>query len=398
MIHPRIVDDTSELQELVPAWRRLLARASNAQPVLTPLWLLTWWGQFGGGDGRMLRVIAAEEDGELVGLVPLLLRTCTHRRVIPVRRVELLATGEDEADEIGSDYVGGLALVDRHDEVARATADAFVDGALGEWDELRMPAMSGDDPLVLALRQAFRGQGIAAEVTATGQSPFIPLPGTWDEYLGSLGSSRRYTVSRTLRELEKWAGKRGWALRHAVTEADLREGRRVLEDLHTRRWQSAGRTGVFASTRFAGFHDEVMPRLLAGEDGASLDLSWLVVKGEPVAASYSIRFGRKVHFYQSGRSMDVPKSFSPGIAIHALAIQRAIADGLCEYDFLAGASRYKRDLALDSRPIVTLRAVAPGLRSRTVEAARLLAEGAIARARAVRGVRRPVERAGEPAP
>jgi len=172
----------------------------------------------------------------------------------------------------------------------------------------------------------------------------------------------------------------------------------VLEDLHARRWQSAGRTGVFASARFAAFHDEVMPRLLAGEDGASLDLSWLVVKGEPVAASYSIRFGQKVHFYQSGRSMDVPKSFSPGIAIHGLAIQRAIADGLHEYDFLAGASRYKRDLALDARPIVTLRAVAPGLRSRTVEAARLLAEGAIARARAVRGMGRPAERAGEPAP
>jgi len=221
MIHPRIIDSASELAELVPAWRRLLARASNAQPVLTPLWLLTWWAQFGGGDGRMLRVVVVEDSGELVGLVPLLLRTGTHRRVIPVRRVELLGSGEDEADEIGSDYLGGLAVNGRHHEVARATALAFVEGALGEWDELRMPAMSGDDALVPELREAFRARGIAAEVTTTGQCPFIALPATWDGYLGALGSSRRYTVSRTLRELAKWAGKRGWALRHAVTEAEL---------------------------------------------------------------------------------------------------------------------------------------------------------------------------------
>ena len=102
-----------------------------------------------------------------------------------------------------------------------------------------------------------------------------------------------------------------------------------------------------------------MPRLWAGEDGASLELLWLVVRGEPIAASYNVVFGNKVYFYQSGRRMDVPKAVRPGIAMHALAIQRSIEAGRREYDFLQGASRYKRDLALASRALVTLRAVAP---------------------------------------
>ena len=382
----RIVTDVSELEGLVPAWRRLLGRAVHAEPVRTPLWLLAWWRQFGEADGRALRVVAVEEGGELVGLVPLALRVAAHRRAIPVRRVELLGTGEEEADEIASDYVGGLVAEGWQDEVARGVADALVDSSLGEWDELRLPAMSSEDPFVPRLAEALRARGLAAAVTRSGEAHFAALPRAWSTYLRELGSSRRYVVTRSLRELDRWAGEGGWELRSALTASDLDEGRRVLHDLHAQRWAAAGRRGVFASAPFKRFHDEVMPRLWAGEDGATLDLLWLVVRGEPIAASYSVVFGNKVYFYQSGRRMDVPKAVRPGIAMHALAIKRSIEVGRREYDFLQGASRYKRDLARGSRALVTLRAVAPHLRGRAVEAVRRLAERTIAQ---VRGRRRP---------
>jgi CelD/BcsL family acetyltransferase involved in cellulose biosynthesis len=391
----RIVTDVSELEGLVPAWRRLLGRAVHAEPVRTPLWLLAWWRQFGEADGRALRVVAVEEAGELVGLVPLALRAAAHRRAIPVRRVELLGTGEDEADEIASDYVGGLVAEGWQDDVARGVADALVDSSLGEWDELRLPAMSSEDPFVPRLAEALRARGLAATVTRSGEAHFVPLPRAWSTYLRDLGSSRRYVVTRSLRELDRWAGEGGWELRSARTASDLDEGRRVLHDLHAQRWAAAGRRGVFASGRFKRFHDEVMPRLWAGEDGATLDLLWLVVRGEPIAASYSVVFGDKVYFYQSGRRMDVPKAVRPGIAMHALAIKRSIEAGRREYDFLQGASRYKRDLARGSRALVTLRAVAPHLRGRAVEAVRRLAERTIAQ---VRGRRRPWRGAPTAAP
>ena len=91
------------------------------------------------------------------------------------------------------------------------------------------------------------------------------------------------------------------------------------------------------------------------------------------------------YFYQSGRRVDVPKAVRPGIALHALAIRASIESGLREYDFLAGASRYKRELALATRPLVTLRAVGTGrcARGRWRRCASL-AERAIARVRAVR--------------
>ncbi len=386
----RILTDLSELEAVLPSWRRLLAGAVHAEPVRTPLWLLAWWRQYGDADGRAMRAIAVEEGGELIGLVPLATRRTTHRGTIPVRRAELLGTGEDEADEIASDYVGGLAARGRQDDVARLVADAIVDRAIGDWDELRLPAMNCEDPLVPRLAEALRARGLAASVTRSGEAHFVTLPRAWSTYLRDLGSSRRYIVTRSLRELDRWAGVGGWELRSAATAPDFEEGRRVLQELHAERWTAAGHGGVFASARFKAFHDEVMPRLWAGEDGASLELLWLLVRGQPIAASYNVVFGNKVYFYQSGRRMDVPKAVRPGIAMHALAIQRSIELGRREYDFLQGASRYKRDLAHASRALVTLRAVAPHLRARAVETARMMAERAIARVRARRRAQHPM--------
>src|SRR5258708_18317177 len=99
MLRARVIDESAELERLTPQWRGLLEGASHPQPVLTPLWLLAWWREFGASDGRSLRVVVVEDDGDLVGLVPLSHRNTAHRRAIPVRRLELLATGENEADE-----------------------------------------------------------------------------------------------------------------------------------------------------------------------------------------------------------------------------------------------------------------------------------------------------------
>jgi peptidoglycan/xylan/chitin deacetylase (PgdA/CDA1 family)/CelD/BcsL family acetyltransferase involved in cellulose biosynthesis len=384
VLRTRVVVDVSELERLVPEWRRLLQRAAHAQPVLTPLWLLAWWREFGEADGRSMRAVAIEDGSELVGLVPLAWRRTVHRVAIPVRRLELFATGETETDEICSEYVGALVARGKEDDVARATSRAICDGVLGEWDELSMTAMSAEDPLVPRLVGALRADGIAAHTEQSGECPYVPLPRNWAEYLSALGSARRYVVSRSVRELDKWVGASNWEMCRARTPAELLEGKRVLRKLHAERWAASGRSGVFASARFARFHDEVMPRLLAGEDGISLELQWLQARGEPIAAMYNFVYAGKVYFYQSGRRVDVPRGVRPGIAMHAIAIRASIEAGRREYDFLGGASRYKRDLALAIRPLVTLRAVAPSLRARAVDAARALAERAIARVRAAR--------------
>ncbi|MBI2392721.1 MAG: GNAT family N-acetyltransferase [Deltaproteobacteria bacterium] len=356
------------LDALAPEWEDLLARSATPEPVLSPTWLCAWWRVFGGG--RALRVVAFREQGRLIGLAPLAARLFLHRRVLPFRRVELLGSGEDEADEICSEYLGVVAERGREDDVAAALADLVVDGRLGAVDELLFPAMSGDTRGPRALADAFAARGFDVDLAETSRAPHVPLPKTFDAWLSALPSEHRYLVRRSLRDFEAWSAGTT-RVNVASTSAELAEGLRVLRALHGERWSEERADGAFASTRFRAFHEEVMPALLSR---GALELSWITVRDAPIAALYNIVWNGKVHFYQGGRAVDVPAKIRPGIVAHAFAIRRAIERGLSEYDFLAGTARYKLQLATATRPLVALRVTRRSRRERV----RLGVEEAIA--------------------
>jgi CelD/BcsL family acetyltransferase involved in cellulose biosynthesis len=387
-----VVCDPQRLEQLAPAWLELLGRSGSNEPVLTPLWLLTWWRVFGPEGGRRLRIACFHQGGRLVGLAPFLRRRHWYRPGIPFRRLEPLGTGERSADAIYPEYLNVIAEQGAEAEVAAALAAALTGGALGGWDEWLLPLAAGDSPLLPQLAAAFGARGLTCDCQATASAPYIPLPATWDDYLQKLSSSRRHFVRQSLRRFEEWAGAAGRL--HAVSgPADLEEGKRALTALHQNRW--GAREGKFGSPRFAAFHDRILPGLL---EAGALELLWLSVRGEPVAAVYNIVWNGKVYFYQNGRKPDVPHGQRPGIVLHAHAIRRAIAAGRREYDFLSGGEHYKGQLALASRPVVQLRVT----RRSPLERLRTVAEGGIGWARALRNRLRssrggPAE-GGEPPP
>jgi CelD/BcsL family acetyltransferase involved in cellulose biosynthesis len=370
MLRVRLVTDIAELIAIREAWEDLVKRSSCNEPMLTPDWLLAWWRVFCGAQGRALRAALFFDGTRLLGLAPLSERPCRHRTGIPFRRLELLASGEDEADEICSVYLGVIVERGAESDVAHALADALAGTLLGRWDELVMPAMRADSALPVLLAQKLRHHGLQARIEVTHASPYIALPSRWEDYLGALSASHRYLVRRSMRDLESWAG---GALRfeRARTSAELERGRELLYRLHSERWSAKGRAGVFASPRFREFHDEVMPALF---DRGALDLAWLQARGEPIAALYNIVWQNKLYFYQSGRKVDLPKGLRPGIAMHAYAIRTAIAEGRREYDFLDSPCRYKLALALSTRPLVELRATRPSLGDSARRAAELVAQ------------------------
>ena len=369
----RIIRKSRDLSPFEPAWRDLLDRSSTDEPTLTPLWLGAWWRVFGARDGRQLRMTLFFDGGRLVGMAPLLSRRHWYRTGIPFRRLELLASGEPEADEICSDYLGVIAERGQEEAVVTGLVAALSSELLGAWDELVLPAMDGEGPTARLLTAALEQARIPVESEITGACPYISLPTSWEDYLGSLPPGGRYVITRSLRTFDQWA--QGDAELHEVrTPADLELGERVLQTLHGDRWRADAQGGAFSSPRFTAFHQEVMASLLA--EGA-LELLWLTVRGDPVAVVYNVVWKGKVYFYQGGRKVDVPKGVRPGIVLHAHAIRRAIAAGRREYDFLAGASRYKMQLATGTRPLARVRAVGSPL----LEAARRAADRGVGEAR-----------------
>ena len=351
----QVIGDPAQLAALSAEWSELLAASDMSSPAMSPVWMAAWWRVFGGQDGRELRAVGFRDGGgRLVGLAPLAVRRVWRRPGLPTRLLELIPSGEREADEILSDYLAVVAARGFEQRVADGLAGLLRSGGLGSWDELVMPRMSTDSVIVPLLGAALERAGVM-HLEVTGGSPYIPLPATWDQYLARLSGSKRRLVRTSLRDFEKWSGGRS-SLHVARNAAELEEGSRILRELHEARWREEGKSGVFSSPLFTAFHAEVMPALLARGE---LELMWLCAPEEPVAATYNIVWNGAVHFYQSGRRMDLPRELRPGVVLHALAIRRSIELGRREYDFLAGASRYKQDLALAVRPLCSIRLVRP---------------------------------------
>lgn len=366
MLHTRVLRRTADLAAIEAAWRTLLG--PEPELVRTPTWLLSWWRVMGSIGGRELCAITVHDDGKLVGLWPLLRRVALEKGAVPFRRLEALGSGEDPADEVCSDYLGPIVAGGEpsyRQAIVDALVGAVVDGAAGTWDDLVLPAMPEEDPVVTAVVDALRRRSIPVTVSSDGSCPFAALPSSWDAYLGALGGDDRYFVRKTMRDFESWAGKDGWSLERVERETELDAGLRTLAELHEDRWAGGG---VFRSPRFSAFHRHVMQGALRGRDGR-LDLMFLRVRGEPIAAVYNIVVGGKTYFYQSGRRTDLPGKVRPGIVVHALAIQRAIAEGQREYDFMKGSQAYKKKLSTGAHPLVTVRAVRPAVTSRALDAA-----------------------------
>lgn len=355
---------TADVEGLVPAWEGLLGRSACDVPFLSPQWLIPWWRVFGGLDGRQPAIVTVAEGERLIGLAFLCLRWHRYRPGIPFRRLELWGSGESEADGVCSDYLNVISEGGREPEVAQEVARALASWS-EPWHEMVAPLMDLSHPMPGLLARSFQSLGLRAELTSTTEAPYIPLPSSWDEYLEQLGRKERYLARRSLRDFEEWAA--GTAILHeARTEEEVDAGAEALIRLHSERWEGTG-MGTFRSPRFLQHHQVAMKEM---HRKGGLRLSWISVRGEPVAAFYGLARSGKLCFYQCGRKMDVPRGLRLGGVMVLHAIRRAIEAGEKEFDFLGGEAVYKSQLALASRPLGQLRVARPGWR----ESARLGAE------------------------
>jgi CelD/BcsL family acetyltransferase involved in cellulose biosynthesis len=343
------IETEPALVALRDEWTALLGRAAGPELALTWEWMHTWWSVFG-DDSRQLLVLALREDGRLVGLAPLQVRTVRPRPWLPrTRRVEFLATGEPEADAICSDHLGVLAERGRERAVARRLAEHLAGDRAGAWDELDLAAMDGDAPATAALADALRAAGLAPVRRHLDVCPYLPLPAAWDGLEAALDARTRGELRRGARRLAE----RGRPEFSRVTApAELGGGFDILVELHRRRRAGRGTAGAFDSAAFTAFHRRLLPLALRA---GWLELRVLALDGMPVVARYNLRFAGRVHYYQGGMDTAAAPGVSLGLLMDAHCIREAVADRLREFDFLRGAEPYKRRWTSATRELVALR-------------------------------------------
>jgi CelD/BcsL family acetyltransferase involved in cellulose biosynthesis len=309
-------------------WRAL--EASIPDPPLARGWDWTaaWLRHY--GDVVPHRFAFAERAGTTIGAALVTSSRARGRADLGLRQLHVGTAGEPEGEGIFVEYNGVLAAPGELETVAGALVAALA-GERG-WDELLL------DGFELADARAF---AVAAPQLVVGDvaSPCTDLAAIradGGEVIAALAKGPRSRIRRSLRGMGELEGE--WAVERESALAILDE----LVVLHQARWEAAGERGAFASPRALGFHRDLIDALVGQE---RVVLYRVHAGGETVACLYGMVDRNRMLFYQSGVVELTDQKLKPGLVAHALCMQACLERGLDAYDFLAGDSRYKRELA-----------------------------------------------------
>lgn len=362
------ISERSAFEALHPLWNSLLARSKANCLFLTWEWLSTWWKVF--EEDRRLCILAVYDEAELVGIAPLQERTVRHFGM-SYRRIEFLATGENEQDEICSEYLDFILADGREEEVLEAILKYF-DSTREAWDEIVLQKMRREAN-ALTLTQLCHRLALQCQSYEDGHSSYLPLPENWETLLQGLGKSFR----QNLRNLRNRCEKSGAVFQVVEKQEEFESAFQTLIALHQERWTQLGQPGVFSSEKFTRFHRDVCQLLLPL---GHVRLFQLSLEGQPVASLYTFVYNGQILNYQNGLRPNAYASYSPGTVLLSHALQHSIECGLGTWDFLGGGADYKTRWSGREQDLIAVRLSRRGLKQSWYA----LAAGAVGMARRVK--------------
>jgi CelD/BcsL family acetyltransferase involved in cellulose biosynthesis len=310
------------LEALAPAWHDLWCRAPDATPFHSPLWLILWWREVGGGD---LRVLVARQDERMVGLLPLYLQNDSEGGKLLPLGIAI------------SDYLDGL-----FEEGCGAIAAEAMLRHLAErddWSCCELHPLRAGSPLLAARVPA----NCAAETLAFEPCLAVEIPTGARELKDFLPSKIRDNLGYFRRRAERLGQV---SFETAVTAGALSEFAEALFRLHDARWQQLGQPGVLADPAIRRFHRAAAPLL---QSAGLLRLHALRLDARIVAVMYALAARRRIYCYLCGFDPAFA-ALSPGTLILGHSIWQAAREGAREVDFLRGRERFKYFWGVAERP------------------------------------------------
>jgi CelD/BcsL family acetyltransferase involved in cellulose biosynthesis len=321
---------------------------AHGSPFRRTAWLLSWWNHYR-SLGELYVLCVTDEQGQVVGIAPWYIEHSLRWG----RTVRPLGSGNT-----CSDYLGILTTPEHGPQVTAALSHWLLEAAGGKlgpehrWDLLDLVSVDAEDETMIRFVEQLQSDDVHIHRREAMSCWSVPLPGTWEEYLATLGQSHRKRLRRADRT---WLASGATRLRTVEAQPQLGQAMDALVRLHQQRQQSLGRPGCFADAAFAAFLQESAERLLSEQ---LLRLHWLERGGDAIAAEFQLAGGERTYAYLGGMNAELDDC-SPGMLIQMAILQGCIAEGQREYDFLRGDESYKFHWGVRQRRCVDYRAVSP---------------------------------------
>jgi len=312
--------EAEDFSSLERNWEELVLACYESHIFFTPQWQKAWWQEFGGGQELLL--LSMRQDGELVGIAPLMRQG---------KSISLIG-GSDVCD-----YMDFIAYPGQE----RACLALLLDHLESmNWHYIDLQSLLPHSIALSHLAPLATEKDYSVEITKEDVSPQLILPSSWEQYLSQLKGKDRHELRRKMRRLSQVQS-------HFYVVANRERLPQDLEDFFRLFEQGKGGKEEFMTDQMRGFF-ETMASSVAAK--GYLILAFLEVEGQRVASAICFDCWDHFHLYNSGYD-PAYASLSVGLLCKAFCIRESILKRKRRFDFLRGAEAYKYDMGGQDVPI-----------------------------------------------
>jgi CelD/BcsL family acetyltransferase involved in cellulose biosynthesis len=210
------------------------------------------------------------------------------------------------------------------------------------WDVLQLSQLERESDTRRRFCELAAADGCVTGLWQSGDSPYLSLTGTWDDYLGSLPAKFRSNLRNRMSRLTRL----GEPALEVISE------RRAIEAaceeawrLESSGWKREAGTAITCDPAVQRFYTTLIER---GTAARWLQLLFLKVGDRRIATSYGACFNDRLFLFKTGYDPEFATG-APFKILTYFAIREAYAQGLTEVDFLGDAEPWKLEWTSTSR-------------------------------------------------
>ena len=319
-----------ELEKIRPAWGDLLLNSPCLVGAFSTYeFCKAWWDAYVSSD-ELFILVCTRADGDVVAIAPLFRQKERGEFVL-----RLIGDTSDDVD--GFDCIVKKGF---ESNAAKAWIRWLLDHR-ASWSRLELNSVPTESPVLHGIRVACESSGLAIRESFISHRGIV-LPTSWDEYLRKLSAKMRFSISHQHRALKN---RYQLTLRKSDSEAESLQWLRVLVVWQKTRWSYRGIQGKFEIEQRRRFYESFVSALSRNN---TLSFWAMFADDRLVALELGCMFRDQYIGIHPSFDPDLA-SFSPGVVLRALVLQKLIEQGTTRYDFGAGDETYKVRWANETR-------------------------------------------------
>jgi CelD/BcsL family acetyltransferase involved in cellulose biosynthesis len=328
------IESYTAFEPLQSEWNDLLKRSVSDTPFGSYEYNKVWWDAYQPGE---LWILAFRDtDNRLIGLAPMFIQDEEGERILKF-------VGSHDV----TDYLDVLFDKEHCHKIYPVLLEVLCSNT-ERFHSLVLDNLPAASPTYSTLPKLLSSKGFRVTSEVQEVCPLILLPDNFDDFLKLLDKKNRKELERKLR-IAEGLDSVSWYIVDKSHDIDA-EAEKFMSLMAKSHPEKAK---FLENPQHVAFFKALVP---AAMEAGWLQLNFLEVAGEAVAAYCNFDYNNEILVYNSGLDPSKASALSPGIVLLAYNIEHAIKTGRKVFNFLRGSEQYKYRMGATDTEIFNVKA------------------------------------------